>query len=41
MPGKGVALGAMTLFRNLLATPAPEAIANSLAVSILRLAKVE
>ena len=30
----------MTLFRNLLAMPAPDATANSFAVSILRFAKV-
>ena len=40
VPGKGVLLGAITLLRNLLPDPAPEAIANSLAVSILRFAYV-
>ena len=40
MPGKGVALGATTLLRNLLADPPPEATANSLAVSMRRLAQV-
>ena len=41
VPGKGVALGAMMLLRNLFAAPNKSAIANWLAVSIVRKENVE